>query len=65
MTVFLLDAAVLIALIDAQYLFNYDAERWFSAFSAAGRATCATTANAVLRIARDGAGAVHLIDTGE
>lgn len=50
MTVCLLDANVLIALVDLDHEFNDAASRWFTAHHASGWATCPLTENAVLRI---------------
>lgn len=50
MTVWLLDANVLIALIDRQHVEHDVATRWFLAQRDDGWATCPLTENAVLRI---------------
>lgn len=50
MTVHLLDANVLIALIDRLHSFHAAAERWFAANWSGGWATCPLTENATVRI---------------
>lgn len=50
MTVFLLDANVLIALLDPGHVFHARAERWFADHCGGGWATCPLTENAVVRI---------------
>lgn len=50
MTVCLLDANVLIALIDGDHVANALVTGWFEANAGAGWATCPLTQNAVLRI---------------
>lgn len=50
MTVFLLDANVLIALIDPAHVRHHAAHEWFDASGKHAWATCPLTENAVLRI---------------
>lgn len=50
MTVGLLDANVLVALVNLDHVFNAAADRWFAEHHRSGWATCPLTENAVLRI---------------
>ncbi|MBE7158785.1 MAG: PIN domain-containing protein [Rhodospirillales bacterium] len=50
MTTFLLDANVLIALIDPAHVYHDDAHGWFAAEGHRSWATCPLTENAVLRV---------------
>ena len=50
MTVYLLDANVLIALIDQEHSFASAARRWFNLTGSTGFATCPITENALVRI---------------